>query len=101
MHLKVLGQIDGLVFSGISMSSVIKQISLTVVLSCLIGIALIIIGILIVEAYIKRTVSDPLFHLTILAQTLEQGNLGLNQHETMMSNSSTAPFCSIEPWLSA
>ncbi len=79
------GQIDGLVFSGISMSSVIKQISLTVVLSCLIGIALIIIGILIVEAYIKRTVSDPLFHLTILAQTLEQGNLGLNQHETMMA----------------
>lgn len=81
----VNGQIDGLVFSGISMSSVIKQISLTVVLSCLIGIALIIIGILIVEAYIKRTVSDPLFHLTILAQTLEQGNLGLNQHETMMA----------------
>lgn len=78
------GQIDGLIFAGISMSSAAKQISLTVILSCLTGFVLIIIGILIAGAYIKRTVSNPLFRLTVLAQTLEQGDLGLNQHQTMM-----------------
>lgn len=78
------GQIDGLIFAGISMSSAAGQIGLTVVLSCLAGIALIMVGIMVVGAYIKRTVSTPLFRLTILAQTLEQGDLGLNQHQTMM-----------------
>ncbi|MDE7219066.1 MAG: methyl-accepting chemotaxis protein [Oscillospiraceae bacterium] len=77
------GQIDGLIFAGISMSSAARQIGLTVILSCLAGIVLIIAGILVVGAYIKRTVSKPLFRLTILAQTLEQGDLGLNQHQTM------------------
>ena len=78
------GQIDGLIFAGISMSSASRQIRLTVILSCLAGIALIILGIIIVGAYIKRAVSTPLFRLSILAQTLEQGDLGLNQHQTMM-----------------
>ena len=78
------GQVDGLIFAGISMSSAMRQIGQTVVLSCIAGIVLIIIGIMIVGAYIRRTVSNPLFRLTILAQTLEQGDLGLNQHQTMM-----------------
>ncbi len=77
------GQIDGLIFAGISMSSVARQISLTVVLSFLTGVVLIILGILIVGAYIKKTVSAPLHHLTALAQTLEQGELGSNQNQTM------------------
>ncbi len=79
------GQIDGLIFAGISMSSATRQVGLTIVLSCLTGVVLIIIGILLIGAYIKRTVSTPLFRLTILAQTLEQGNLGLNEHQTMMA----------------
>ena len=78
------GQIDGLIFAGISMASAKGQMGLTVVLSCLAGAALIIAGIMIAGAYIKRTVSKPLFRLTIMAQTLEQGDLGLNQHQTML-----------------
>ncbi len=77
------GQIDGLIFAGISMASVARQIGLTVVLSCLAGVVLIIIGIWIVGAYIRRTVSNPLSRLTILAQTLEQGELGVDEHLTM------------------
>ena len=80
------GQIDGLIFAGISMSSAMRQIALTVVLSCLAGLVLIILGILIIGAYIKQKVSYPLFRLTILAQTLEQGDLGLNHHETMTAD---------------
>ncbi len=79
------GQIDGLIFAGISMTSAARQIGLTVILSCLTGIILILIGIWIVEIYIKRTVSTPLFHLTKLAQTLEQGELGLNQQQTVIA----------------
>ena len=78
------GQIDGLIFAGISMSSATRQIKLTVVLTCLIGVVLIILGIMIVGIYLKKTVSAPLFRLTILAETLEQGDLGLNQHQTML-----------------
>ncbi|MCI8714462.1 MAG: HAMP domain-containing protein [Oscillospiraceae bacterium] len=77
------GQVDGLIFAGLSMTEATSQINLTVVLSFLAGVALIILGIVAVGAYIKRAVSRPLFRLTILAQTLEQGDLGLNQHETM------------------
>ena len=78
------GQINGLIFAGISMADAMGQIGLTVALSFLSGVALITIGIMLIGAYIKRTVSKPLFRLTVLAQTLEQGDLGLNQHQTMM-----------------
>lgn len=80
------GQIDGLIFAGISMSSAMRQISLTIILSCLAGIVLIILGIMIIGIYIKRTVSNPLFRLTMLAQMLEQGDLGLNKHQNMEIN---------------
>ena len=78
------GQIDGLIFAGISMSEAFGQIDLTIVLSFLLGILFILAGIAVIGAYIKRAVSRPLFRLTVLAQTLEQGDLGLNQHETMV-----------------
>lgn len=39
------------------------------------------LGILVVGAYIKKVVSYPLSHLTRLAQTLEQGELGLNENK--------------------
>ncbi len=76
------GQINGLIFAGISMSSAVQQIGLTVALSFLTGVALIMIGILIIGAYLKKTVSYPLSQLTHLAQTLEQGDLGVNQSQT-------------------
>lgn len=78
------GKTDGLIFAGISMSRASSQNQVTVIMACLAGVICIVLGILIVGAYIKRTVSQPLFRLSILAQTLEQGDLGLNQHQTMM-----------------
>lgn len=80
------GNIDGLIFAGISMSDAATQINLTMALSCLIGVVLIIVGIMIVGAYIKRTVTRPLFRLTILAETLEQGNLGLGMSQNMLAD---------------
>ncbi len=77
------GKVDGLIFAGISMADVNRQVTFTVYLSCIIGIALIIAGIFVVGAYIKQTVSKPLFRLTVLAETLEQGNLGLEMGQNM------------------
>ena len=77
------GQVDGLIFAGISMTEASGQINLTMLLSCLVGVTCVILGIMIAGAYIMRAVSRPLFRLTILAQTLEQGDLGLHQHQTM------------------
>ena len=73
-----------LLFAGISMYAALKEMVLTIAFSFLAGTVLIIAGTWVVGAYIRRTVSTPLFRLTILAQTLEQGDLGLNQHQTMM-----------------
>ncbi len=80
------GKTTGLIFAGISMSDVAKQINLTVILSCLAGVALIIVGILIAGVYIRNIVTRPLFRLTILAQTLEQGNLGLGLSQNMLAD---------------
>ncbi len=77
------GNINGLIFAGISMADVNRQVTFTVYLSCIIGIVLIIAGIFVVGAYIKRAVSKPLFRLTVLAETLEQGNLGLSMDQDM------------------
>ena len=71
------GRTDGLIFAGISMADVNRQVTFTVYLSCIIGIALIMAGILVVGAYLKQTVSKPLHRLTILAESLEQGKLGV------------------------
>ncbi|MCR2047248.1 methyl-accepting chemotaxis protein [Acetatifactor muris] len=80
------GRVDGLIFAGISMAEATEQINLTMKLSVLTGAVLIIIGILLVGAYIKRAVSNPLSRLTVLAQNLEKGNLGLEGHQTMTAD---------------
>ena len=79
------GRINGLIFAGISMADVARQINLTIFLSFLVGMALIIAGILVVGAYLKKTVSRPLYRLTVLAESLEQGNLGLEMNRNMQA----------------
>ncbi len=80
------GEVDGLIFAGISMSDVATQINLTVVLSFVAGVVLIFAGIMVVGAYIKQVVTRPLFRLTVLAETLEQGNLGLGMSQDIMAD---------------
>lgn len=71
------GAVTGLIFSGISMQSVYQQISLAVKLSCIAGIVLIILSIILMSVFIRYNISRPLSKLTKLAQTMEHGNLGL------------------------
>lgn len=71
------GQINGLLFAGISVADASKQIQSTILLSCIIGACLIVLGVMILSAFLKRVVSIPLSKLTALAETMEQGKLGL------------------------
>ncbi len=73
------GNITGLLFAGVSMADAFMQIDLTIKLSCAAGIALIIISSLLMAAFIKRSVSQPLSKITTLAKTIENGDLGLNR----------------------
>lgn len=73
------GEINGLVFAGVSMEMADEQINLTLMYSCAAGAALVIISILLMSIFITRSVSGPLRKLTTLAKTIEAGNLGLKQ----------------------
>ena len=77
------GQIDGLIFAGISKSSVMDQVYLTILLSCVVGLVMMVIFILILTWYLKNVVSRPLATLTQLAQTMDQGELGLQSRRSM------------------
>lgn len=77
------GQVTGLLFSGISMADAFTQINKTVFLSCGAGAILILLGGMIVSFFISHSVSRPLSRLTRLAQTMEEGNLGLGQEQSL------------------
>lgn len=79
------GNVTGLLFSGISMTHAFAQIDKTIFLSCGIGLILILFSGLVVSLFITRSVSLPLSRLTRLAQTMEEGNLGLGQEESLQT----------------
>ncbi len=72
------GAVTGILFAGISSAEANRQIVMTVICSTLVSIAVIIVGIFFLTAYLKKTVSSPLAEITQVASRLEQGNLGLN-----------------------
>lgn len=71
------GQINGLIFAGISLQEATEQINKTVMMACVEGVAAVIISIIIMSVFVRRAVSRPLAKLTGLAQKMEQGDLGL------------------------
>lgn len=73
------GQINGLIFAGISMKTAVGQINETVTVACVEGVVAVILSILIMSLYIVRSVSRPLAKLTGLARMLERGELGLKE----------------------
>ena len=71
------GQVNGLIFAGISSAEANRELLMTVLLSSAVSIAVIAVCVLIMAAYLKKTVSAPLAEITQVAERLEQGNLGL------------------------
>ncbi len=77
------GKINGLIFSGISLAEASKRLNITIVLSGLVGLLLSLGCISFLLSYIKKSVSLPLSKLTIAAQTMERGDLGLKHKEEL------------------
>lgn len=80
------GQINGLIFAGISLQSATEQINGTVKMACVVGVIAVIISIIIMSVFIGRSVSGPLAKLTGLAQRMEQGDLGLKSNQELTVN---------------
>lgn len=77
------GQINGLIFAGISLQTAIEQINGTMKMASVVGVVAVIVSIIIMSFFITRSVSRPLARLTGLAQMMEQGNLGLKTNQTL------------------
>ncbi len=70
------GEVDGLLFAGISMEEASEQTNKTIAAAVGLGACLIVISVLLLALYVKHTVTRPLDKLTELAQTMEKGDLG-------------------------
>lgn len=71
------GEIDGLIFAGISMKTASEQIDTTITTAMVSGLIMIVVSLLLLTMYMSHTVFKPLSKLTVLAQTMERGDLGL------------------------
>ena len=77
------GQINGLIFAGISVQVATEQINGTVKMACIVGVVAVIISIMIMSVFVSGSVSKPLAKLTGLAQMMEHGDLGLKTKHTL------------------
>ena len=75
------GQATGLIFAGISLVEAEEQINHTIWLVILVGTAFVIFSLCIMTIFIRRAVSRPLSKLTQMAQTMEQGRLGISESD--------------------
>ena len=72
------GRINGLIFAGISEAEANRQIVLTIAASSAVSVAVILVCVMVMAAYLKKTVSNPLAEITQVAGRLERGDLGLS-----------------------
>lgn len=73
------GQVTGLIFAGISLEEAEEQINQTIWAAILVGAAFVVLSLIVISVFIRGTVSKPLSELTKLAQTMEQGRLGIGE----------------------
>ncbi len=62
------GEINGLIFAGISVEAATKQIEDTVSMSILVGCVLVVLSVVIMSVFVTHSVSRPLFKLTRLGR---------------------------------
>lgn len=77
------GQINGLIFAGISVHDAYEQLNRTVLISVIAGIVMLVLSIILMSVFINHSVSRPLARLTGLARMMEQGHLGLDSGQEL------------------
>lgn len=71
------GQIDGLIFAGISIADAEQETVRIIKYAIVISLLVIVVCILFLTVYLRRNVSGPLSKITQAATQLEKGDLGL------------------------
>lgn len=71
------GQVDGLIFAGISIADAERESKQIINYAIAVSLVVIVICIIFLTAYLKKSVSNPLKEITQAAQRLEKGELGL------------------------
>ncbi len=71
------GKVNGLIFAGISLADAEKETARIIEYAIAISIAVIIVCIIFLSVYLKKSVSGPLGKITQAAMRLEKGELGL------------------------
>lgn len=80
------GQVNGLVFAGISMAQSRHETLSAIFWSGIVSAITIFICVLVLAAYLKKRVSGPLGEITQVALRLEEGDLGLSSGEEVSVN---------------
>lgn len=76
------GQVDGLIFAGISIAEAEQETARIIDYAIVISVAVIIVCIMFLTVYLKKSVSRPLGKITQAAMRLEKGDLGLADGES-------------------
>lgn len=71
------GHVNGLIFAGISIAEAERETAHIIDYAIAISLAVIVICIVFLNAYLRRSMSNPLRKITQAAQRLEKGELGL------------------------
>lgn len=77
------GQINGLIFAGISMSEAKEETKKIVSYAIVMSVVMILFGIAFLMVYLKKNVSGPLGKISQVAMRLEKGDLGLESKEKL------------------
>lgn len=77
------GQVNGLLFAGISMSDADRETIDAISLSTIVGIITVAVSVVLLALYLGRRISYPLKKITAAATRLEHGELGLQSGEEM------------------
>ena len=83
------GKVNGLIFAGISRTEATQETFAVVLLAVVTGCITIVLGALLLTAYLKKRVSDPLGEITQIAGRLAEGDLGLAANEEIRVNVSS------------
>lgn len=77
------GQVDGLIFAGISIADAEKETTKIIDYAIVVSVFVIIVCIIFLTIYLKKSVSGPLKRITQGAMRLERGELGLSDGESV------------------
>ena len=80
------GTIDGLIFAGAPYDQATRGLHRSILLMCISGIALLLIGLFLILTFVKKFISRPLDKLEQFSRRVESGDLGIASGEALTAD---------------